>query len=194
MMFFSERTIEIDGVQVRVREAGDGPALVILGETTPTPLDGLLAERARVLILPAPTGVTLPAPPGAISRAAESIGIKRFTPLARGAISGAALTLAAHEAALVRSVVLLGPTPFDGANPDAAKVTMPVLALFGTREDTSAARHWRAGLANCHVVMVYDAGPDLTSDRPEAVADVVLDFLEHEDRFLVTRASGIIHP
>ena len=38
MMFFSERTIEIDGVQVRVREAGDGPALVILGQSAPTPL------------------------------------------------------------------------------------------------------------------------------------------------------------
>jgi pimeloyl-ACP methyl ester carboxylesterase len=194
MKFFSERTIEIEGVQVRVREAGDGPALVILGQTTPTPLDGLLADRARVLILPTPTGVSLPAPPGAIARAAGSIGIKSFTPMAHGAVSAAALTLAAHEPALVRSVVLLGPTPFDGADPDLAKVTMPVLALFGTRDDTSAARHWRAGLANCHVVMVYDAGPDLTTDRPEAVADVVLDFLEQADRFLVTRASGIIHP
>ncbi|HUB96375.1 MAG TPA: alpha/beta hydrolase [Stellaceae bacterium] len=185
MTGFAERLVTIDGARVRALEAGEGPALVVIGRDAPDPLDALLARRAKVVIVPAAAGAAF--------SAARELGLDRFTPVVRGADATTMLALAAREPAQVRSVVLLGPTP-PGA--ELAAAPMPVLALFGTRDTVSTreARRWRAGLADCHVVMVYDAGADPAVERPEAVADVVLDFLEHEDRFLVTHASGQLYP
>jgi hypothetical protein len=43
-------------------------------------------------------------------------------------------------------------------------------------------------------VFVYDAGPAIGADRPEAFAEVVADFLERREAFVISRGPTAIHP
>ena len=55
-----------------------------------------------------------------------------------------------------------------------------VLVLFGTLDRVmppAMGRHYKALLPNCHLVFVYDAGHEISTDRPEAFAEVVRQFL-----------------
>jgi pimeloyl-ACP methyl ester carboxylesterase len=74
---------------------------------------------------------------------------------------------------------------------------VPVLVLFGTLDrviPSEMGRTYRATLPRCNFVLMYDAGHALDADRPEAFAEVVRDFLQRGEGFLVTTASGLIHP
>lgn len=77
------------------------------------------------------------------------------------------------------------------------EVAAPVLVLFGTSDEivsTDAARIFSSLLPKCYTVMVYDATHDVETDRPEAVAEVVGDFLAHGEGFMINRSSAIINP
>lgn len=77
------------------------------------------------------------------------------------------------------------------------KIAVPVLALFGTRStvvSTDAAREYTARLPKCFATMVYDAGHDIDMERPDAVAALVKNFLQHGEGFIVNRDNGMIHP
>jgi pimeloyl-ACP methyl ester carboxylesterase len=74
---------------------------------------------------------------------------------------------------------------------------VPTLVLFGTLDRVippEMGRHYKALLPNGHFVLVYDAGHGISSDRPEAFGDVVLDFLERREAFVISRAETVIHP
>jgi hypothetical protein len=43
-------------------------------------------------------------------------------------------------------------------------------------------------------MLVYDSDHDMEIERPEAIASLVLDFLERHDLFLVRRESDLIFP
>jgi hypothetical protein len=43
-------------------------------------------------------------------------------------------------------------------------------------------------------VFVYDAGHGISTDRPEAFAEVVVDFLERHEAFVISRTETVIHP
>ena len=45
-----------------------------------------------------------------------------------------------------------------------------------------------------HLMYVYNAGPAIGDDRPDAFADVVGDFFERHDAFVISRATTVIHP
>jgi pimeloyl-ACP methyl ester carboxylesterase len=49
-------------------------------------------------------------------------------------------------------------------------------------------------MPNCHLVFVYDAAHAISTDRPEAFAEVVVDFLERHEAFVISRAETVIHP
>jgi pimeloyl-ACP methyl ester carboxylesterase len=73
----------------------------------------------------------------------------------------------------------------------------PTLVLFGNLDAVmppEMGRHYKALLPNCHLVFVYDAGHEISTDRPEAVAEVVEDFLERHEAFVISRAQTVIHP
>jgi pimeloyl-ACP methyl ester carboxylesterase len=55
-------------------------------------------------------------------------------------------------------------------------------------------RHYKAILPNCHLVFVYDAGHEISTDRPEAFADVTDDFLQRHEAFVISRTETLIHP
>ena len=78
--------------------------------------------------------------------------------------------------------------------PDLGCATLVVLG----QEDRLVAREaggaWNAGVPNCSVSYVYDAGHAIAQDRPDALANVVLDFLERRETFIVENRSSLINP
>ena len=55
-------------------------------------------------------------------------------------------------------------------------------------------RCYKVLLPNCHLVFVYDAGHEISTDRPEAFAEVTADFLERHEAFVISRTETVIHP
>ena len=76
-------------------------------------------------------------------------------------------------------------------------LTMPVLAVFGTRDTVippEMGRLYKDLIPDAHLVFVYDAGHAIAAERPEAFVEVVGDFLEREDAFVISRAKTVILP
>ena len=77
------------------------------------------------------------------------------------------------------------------------ELTTPTLVLFGTSErlmPPEMGRHYKTLLPNCHLVFVYDAGHEISTDRPQAFADVTADFLERHEAFVISRKETLIDP
>jgi pimeloyl-ACP methyl ester carboxylesterase len=73
----------------------------------------------------------------------------------------------------------------------------PTLVLFGTLDHVIApemGRIYKALIPNCHLSFVYDAGHAIGAERPEAFAEVVVDFLERHEAFVISRGDTVIHP
>jgi pimeloyl-ACP methyl ester carboxylesterase len=49
-------------------------------------------------------------------------------------------------------------------------------------------------MPNCNLVFVYDAGHAISTDRPEAFTEIVSDFLERREAFVISRTETVIHP
>jgi pimeloyl-ACP methyl ester carboxylesterase len=76
-------------------------------------------------------------------------------------------------------------------------LAIPALVLFGTLDRVIApamGRLYKDLIPNAHLVFVYDAGHAISTDRPEAFAEVVTDFLERHEAFVISRAETVIHP
>jgi len=77
------------------------------------------------------------------------------------------------------------------------ELTTPTLVLFGLVDGVipPASGHvYKALIPNCHLVFVYDAAHAISTDRPEAFAEVVIDFLERHEAFVISRAQTVIYP
>ena len=73
----------------------------------------------------------------------------------------------------------------------------PTLVLFGTLDrlmPPELGRHYKALLPNCNLVLVYDAGHAIGAERPEAFVEVVGDFLERHEAFIISRNETLINP
>jgi pimeloyl-ACP methyl ester carboxylesterase len=180
-------------------EAGSGEAIVaIVGDGRfPTRAHALLAERRRVIVF----AITADAgsPQGAarqVGAAVAALGIERFDLIGEGAGAAAAVWLALAPKADIGSVVLAAPDSVLGGPPDEAfrEIKRPVLVLSGTKEQSAAGDRWRTLLPDCHFMFVYDAGPAIGAERPEALAFIALEFFERRDLFLVSRENGVIFP
>jgi pimeloyl-ACP methyl ester carboxylesterase len=76
-------------------------------------------------------------------------------------------------------------------------LTTPTLVVFGTLDRVippEMGRFYKELIPNCHLVFVYDAGHGISTDRPEAFAELTADFLERHDAFVISRADTLIHP
>ena len=74
---------------------------------------------------------------------------------------------------------------------------VPTLVLWGTLDrliPSEMGRIYKELMPNCHLVLVYDAGHLIDAERPEACAEVVGDFLERHEAFLISRHETVIHP
>ena len=77
------------------------------------------------------------------------------------------------------------------------RLDTPTLVLFGTLDRVippEMGRHYKELLPNGHLVLVYDAGHAIGAERPEAFAEIVTDFLERHEAFLISRTETVIHP
>lgn len=101
----------------------------------------------------------------------------------------------AKQQALVRR--LIGPARDADLEAALKEMKVATLALFGTVDrvtPSDAAHLYREIIPNCHIGMVYDAAHAIDVDRPEAVAEIAADFIERQEKFLVTGASGVLYP
>ena len=180
-------------------EAGAGETIVAIldGQRLPTRAHTLLAERRRVIVFAMTADAGSPQEAARrIGAAVAVLGIERFDLLGEGAGAAAAMWLAAAPEEDVGSVVLAAPANLLGGLPDEAfrEIKRPVLVLCGTNDKSDAGDLWRALLPGCHFMFVYDAGPAIGAERPEALAFIALEFFERRDLFLVSRESGVVFP
>ena len=78
-----------------------------------------------------------------------------------------------------------------------AGILCPTLAVFGQADDTIdpvAPSIYRSRIPNCSVAFVYDAGHDIAAERPQALLNLVEDYLERRETFIVQNRSGAINP
>jgi pimeloyl-ACP methyl ester carboxylesterase len=76
-------------------------------------------------------------------------------------------------------------------------IVTPTLILFGTLDrviPSDMGRFYKELIPSCHLVFVYDAGHGISTDRPEAFAEVTGDFLERHEAFVISRTDTVIHP
>jgi pimeloyl-ACP methyl ester carboxylesterase len=184
-----------EGQGLPYSEAGSGETIVVItgdGGLT-TRAHALLAERRRVIVFAMPEDAGSPREAARrIGAAVAALGIERCDLMGEGVGATAAVWLALAAEAEIGSVVLAAP---DGV-PDEAfrEMKRPVLVLCGTKEQSGAGDRWRALLPDCHFMFVYDAGPAIGADRPEALAFIAQEFFERRDLFLVSRENGVVFP
>jgi pimeloyl-ACP methyl ester carboxylesterase len=76
-------------------------------------------------------------------------------------------------------------------------LTAPTLVLFGTLDAVippEVGRLYKELIPNSHLVFVYDAGHAISTERSEAFTEVVADFLERHEAFIISRTETVIHP
>jgi pimeloyl-ACP methyl ester carboxylesterase len=102
---------------------------------------------------------------------------------------------AAKQAAFVRRV--FGPPRDPDLEARLTGLAPPTLALFGTLDaiiPPDIGHLYKQLIPDCHLVFVYDAGHAIAAERPEAFTEVVSDFLDRHDAFVVSRRPSVIHP
>jgi len=184
-----------EGRPLPYSEAGSGETIVAIvgdGGLTTRAL-ALLAERRRVIVFAMTADAGSPREAaGRIGAVAAALGIERFDLVGEGAGAAAAMLLALAPEADIGSVVLAAP---DGPTDESFReMQRPVLVLSGTKDQSDAGDRWRTLLPDCHFMFVYDAGPAIGAERPEALAFIALEFFERRDLFLVSRENGLVSP
>jgi len=198
---FSEGHVEANGVRIRYMEAGEGAPLVHLHETGGlrlTPAHDLLSRHARVLAFEMPgqsSGLA-----ATMARAIETLGLDTFNLMGTSLGATTALRVTLQAPTRVLALVLESPRPEDrdaDLERRLADLATPTLVLYGAKDDAAApamGRVYKALMPNCHLVFVYDTARAIGSERPEAFAEVVGDFLERREAFVISRAGTVIHP
>jgi pimeloyl-ACP methyl ester carboxylesterase len=78
-----------------------------------------------------------------------------------------------------------------------AGLETPTLVLFGTLDRVvppEMGRFYKETMPNAHLVFVYDAGHAIAAERPQAFVEVIEDFLERHEAFVVSRTETAINP
>jgi pimeloyl-ACP methyl ester carboxylesterase len=200
---FRKGSVAIDGVRLSYVESGQGTPLVhfpAADAATPTRAHELLARHFRVMVFaPDAAGSAERAP--ALAKAIAALGRVNLLGSATG--SATALSLALDLPAHVQALVLEAPTVLGPEIRDAplegrlATVETPTLVLFGTDDDVvspALGRVYKERLLNAHLVFVYGGGHTIGARRPEAFTEVVVDFLERQEAFVISRTNTVIHP
>jgi pimeloyl-ACP methyl ester carboxylesterase len=178
------------GGDVEVIEAGAGRPVLVLGAGfASSPAFAMLAKRFALFAMTAPD---------AASAAAwiASRGLARLGVVGIGEAAGVALAVAAAVGDAVEALVLVSPIglPLGDADsplkPLLKATTAAKCVMVGDRDPE--ARHlaaYRTELSKSHVVLVFDSGPDIAGERPQAFANVAGDFLDRQGRFSFVAGS-----
>lgn len=201
-MAFNEGYVEADGFRIRYMEAGQGAPLVHLhgaGGLRLTPAHDLLCRHFRVVAFEMPG---FGQSPETMALAIKNLGLDTFNLMGTSFGGKTALWLALQAPERVLALVLEAPAAIRQEDAEdlesrLASLAAPTLVLFGTRDSVIApamGRVYKALMPNCHLVFVYDAAHAISADRPEAFTEVVVDFLERHEAFVISRTATVIHP
>lgn len=152
-------------------------------------------ERLRTLVLEAPAAIRpvgIEPPSGSPEEMARRIYAH---PERLGCLPVVDPVIQAKTRALVKR--LRGPDRDAELETQMPGLATPALVLFGTLDRVippEMGRLYKELMPHCHLVFVYDAGHAISTDRPEAFAEVTIDFLERREAFVISRADTIIHP
>lgn len=92
---------------------------------------------------------------------------------------------------------LLAPARDQALEAQMRELETPTLVLFGTLDHvipSQMGRIYKELMPNCQLSLVYDAGHVIAAERPEAFTEVVTDFLERHEAFVISRTDTVIHP
>jgi len=205
---FKEGHVDAGGFRIRYMEAGQGPPLIHLhgaGGLRLTPGHDLLSRQFHVIALEMPGF-------GQSSENTRTQNMPERAEAPSGSPEEMARRLYAHPERLppipppdpavqakTRKLVarLRGPDRDADLERQLAGLATPTLVLVGTvdRVIPSDMGHiYKELMPNCHLVFVYDAGHAISTDRPEAFTEVVVDFLERHEAFVISRTPTVIHP
>jgi len=149
-------------------------------------------ERVLALVLEAPAAIRQESPSGS----PEEIARRLYAhPERLGAIPMPDPAIRAKTQPLVQR--LRGPDRDADLESRLPSLGAPTLVLFGTLDSVitpAMGRVYKDLMPGCHLVFVYDAGHGISTDRPEAFAEVVVDFLERHEAFVISRTETVIHP
>jgi pimeloyl-ACP methyl ester carboxylesterase len=192
---FREARVETAAGPLRYLEAGQGRPLLHVTPAGPlarTAAHERLAGAVRVVLAESPA-----AGAEALTALADHLRLEAFDLMASGAAATVALELARAAPARVRAIVLEGPVAIEPPlQARLGEITNATLVLLGTRDEAAqaTARACQAALPNGHLVLVYDAGASTAAERPAAFVEVVTDFLERHEAFVISRARTVILP
>lgn len=77
------------------------------------------------------------------------------------------------------------------------EIACATLVIFGSEDKMvvpAAPAIYREQIPNSNLSFVYDAGHLIEAERPEALVNTVLDYVELRETFIVGRQTGIINP
>jgi len=151
-------------------------------------------ERVTAIVLEAP-GALRTGPRRVISSFAELATLLFNHPERRGILARPDPRIEAKERVLVSRI--RGPERDPEFLELLSGLDTPTLVLFGTDDQlcTPDMGHlYKELMPNCSLVFVYDAAHSISGDRPEAFVEVVSDFLERHEAFVISRRDTRIFP
>jgi pimeloyl-ACP methyl ester carboxylesterase len=152
-------------------------------------------QRVQALVLEAPAAIR-PEGAQAPSGTPEEMARRLYAhPERLGPLPAADPAVQAKTHALVQR--LRGPDRDPDLERRLPELSTPTLVLFGTLDAVipPAMGHlYKDLIPNAHLVFVYDAGHAISTERPEAFTEVVADFLERHEAFVISRTETVIHP
>jgi pimeloyl-ACP methyl ester carboxylesterase len=197
------QTLEIGSLKIDFLETGSGyPVIVFPAKASDfiEPFVSKVAESHRVIYLNLSSSDFVAAEAAEkLPRALTGLGIEQYAVMGISGGAGPALALAIAAPERINRLILLSPLQLsEGAELlDLARVQTATLVMVGTRDTSSAievGRLCREKIQSCHLSFVYGAGHDLTSDRPEACLDPIMQFLQEGEQFIIYRESQVIRP
>jgi pimeloyl-ACP methyl ester carboxylesterase len=153
------------------------------------------ADRVRALVLEAPAAIRQPGAQSPAGTPEEMARRLSAHPERLASIPLPDPAVRAKQQALVQR--LRGPDRDAELESRLPSLTVPTLVLFGTEDQVispAMGRVYKELIPGAHLVFVYDAGHVISTDRPEAFTEVVADFLERHEAFVISRAQTVIHP
>lgn len=151
-------------------------------------------DKVEALVLIAPTAIRPAA--GPLVGTPEAIARQLFAhPEKARDLASVDPTIVAKEQALVQR--LTSGMHDAEAERRLGEIPCATLVLFGSEDKMvapEAARLYRERIPNSNIAFVYDAGHLIEAERPEALANVVSDYVELRETFIVGRQTGIINP
>src|SRR6266851_7464354 len=152
-------------------------------------------ERVLALILEAPAAIRQKGARPSSGTPEERARQLYAHPARMPALPAPDPTVQAKQQALVRR--LAGPDRDPDLETQLRNLAAPTLVLFGTYDRLIApemGHFYKELIPNCHLVFVYDAGHAIGAERPEAFVEVVADFLERHEAFIISRTETVINP